>query len=174
MSDEHYDGEPIECWQCYGQGVLAGCFEDTCVCLGHPEDPNDCCAPTRCDVCHGKGGWIHREPAPTPKGREMADLSNATPRPWRVGDFHGEVESTEVRHLAVCDDAFTLGDQPIAAQVCIANAALIVQAVNEREELLAVLRDLLNAIKDDHGERHYRGLFIATEKARAALAKAKG
>lgn len=52
-----YDGEWVECWQCFGNGRLAGCFEDTCVCLGDPEDPDSCCAPDTCDVCLGKCGW---------------------------------------------------------------------------------------------------------------------
>ena len=50
--------EWIECPQCNGDGMLAGCFEDTCVCTGDPEDPFFCCAPSKCDVCRGKGGWV--------------------------------------------------------------------------------------------------------------------
>lgn len=56
MDDD--EGNWIECWQCYGIGKLAGCFEDTC--CGADCDPDDaewCCAPSKCDVCHGKGGW---------------------------------------------------------------------------------------------------------------------
>lgn len=45
----------IECWQCNGIGKIAGCFEDTCVCTGDPDDPEDCCAPRRCDICKGNG-----------------------------------------------------------------------------------------------------------------------
>lgn len=55
------DDEWIECWQCGGNGVLAGCFEDTCCCLGDPNDPDDCCAPKYCDVCRGNGGWTDGE-----------------------------------------------------------------------------------------------------------------
>lgn len=55
---EHIYDDWIECWQCYGQGVLAGCFEDTCCGLDcDPDDPEYCCCPSRCDVCKGKGGW---------------------------------------------------------------------------------------------------------------------
>jgi hypothetical protein len=50
-------GEFVECWQCCGVGLVAGCFEDTCSCLGDPEDALECCAPIACDVCRGKGGW---------------------------------------------------------------------------------------------------------------------
>lgn len=29
MSEAHeYEGPWIECWQCFGQGQLAGCFEE--------------------------------------------------------------------------------------------------------------------------------------------------
>lgn len=28
------------------------------------EDPDDCCAPSRCDVCRGKGGW-NESPQPS-------------------------------------------------------------------------------------------------------------
>lgn len=57
-----YEGLWIECWQCFGIGALAGCFED--ICCGadcDPEDPAFCCAPSRCDICHGKGGWEEKE-----------------------------------------------------------------------------------------------------------------
>lgn len=60
-SDRDWEGESwdewIECDNCGGTGLIAGCFEDTCSCTGDPEDPEDCCAPSRCDVCHGKCGW---------------------------------------------------------------------------------------------------------------------
>jgi hypothetical protein len=52
------EDEWIDCWQCGGVGMTAGCFEDCC--SGADCDPDDaeyCCAPNRCDVCHGKGGW---------------------------------------------------------------------------------------------------------------------
>lgn len=50
--------EHVECWQCSGIGLLAGCFEDCC--SGDdcdPDDPELCCCPSKCDVCNGKGGW---------------------------------------------------------------------------------------------------------------------
>lgn len=53
-----FEAEWIECWQCFGNGTLAGCFEDTCCGADcDPEDPDFCCAPSRCDICNGKGGW---------------------------------------------------------------------------------------------------------------------
>lgn len=56
--EEVYEGPWIECWQCFGKGRLAGCFEDTCCGLNcDPEDPDYCCAPSTCDVCDGAGGW---------------------------------------------------------------------------------------------------------------------
>lgn len=45
-----------DCWQCSGNGRIAGCFEDTCVC-GGDDDPDTCCSPRRCDICRGKGGF---------------------------------------------------------------------------------------------------------------------
>ena len=57
IADELDQSDWVECWQCFGQGQLAGCFEDTCCCTGDPEDPNDCCAPTCCDICKGHGGY---------------------------------------------------------------------------------------------------------------------
>lgn len=56
QTDDFDDGDFVQCWQCFGEGVLAGCYEDTCVCAGDPEDPALCCAPETCDICHGKGG----------------------------------------------------------------------------------------------------------------------
>ena len=55
--DFEYD-DTVECWQCYGVGMVAGCFEDCCSGADcDPEDAEYCCAPSRCDVCNGKGGW---------------------------------------------------------------------------------------------------------------------
>ena len=65
--DPHDDhGDHVDCWQCGGNGNVAGCFEDTCSCTGDPEDPDDCCAPSRCDVCRGKGGWPRPQPEEKP------------------------------------------------------------------------------------------------------------
>ena len=38
MDDNH--GEWVECWQCSGNGNIAGCFEDTCSCMGDPSNPD--------------------------------------------------------------------------------------------------------------------------------------
>ncbi len=56
MEPEPWEFDRSECWQCQGLGILAGCFEDTCCGADcDPEEPEYCCAPQRCDVCHGKG-----------------------------------------------------------------------------------------------------------------------
>lgn len=47
----------VECWNCGGGGVVAGCLEDTCSCGGNPDDLQRCCAPYECSVCKGNGGW---------------------------------------------------------------------------------------------------------------------
>ncbi len=48
----------VECWECGGTGKIAACFEDDCSGADcDPEDPEFCCAPQRCDICKGKGGW---------------------------------------------------------------------------------------------------------------------
>lgn len=52
------DDDMVECWKCSGVGRLPGCFEDCCSGADcDPEDADLCCAPSRCDVCGGKGGW---------------------------------------------------------------------------------------------------------------------
>ena len=60
MDDDDFV-DRVECWKCQGLGKTPGCFEDTCSCLGDPDDAEECCAPNRCDVCGGKGWWP-REP----------------------------------------------------------------------------------------------------------------
>lgn len=47
----------VECWQCGGNGKIAGCFEDCCSC-GADDDPDFCCSPSRCDICKGKGSYV--------------------------------------------------------------------------------------------------------------------
>lgn len=57
------EDETDECWNCGGMGQIAGCFEDCCSGADcDPEDPEYCCAPSRCDVCRGKG-YFQREPS---------------------------------------------------------------------------------------------------------------
>lgn len=38
-----------ECPNCGGEGLVWGCFEDTCVCI---DDDGLGCSPSRCDWCH--------------------------------------------------------------------------------------------------------------------------
>lgn len=46
---EFYDHDQDEtCPNCGGEGLVWGCFEDTCVCV---DDDGLGCAPTRCDWC---------------------------------------------------------------------------------------------------------------------------
>ena len=52
------DLNKVDCWQCGGLGVLAGCCEDCC--SGADCDPEDalmCCSPVGCDLCRGKGAY---------------------------------------------------------------------------------------------------------------------
>lgn len=55
---EYEDQGPwAECPNCGGTGLTAGCFEDCCSGADcDPDDPENCCAPNRCDWCRGKGG----------------------------------------------------------------------------------------------------------------------
>lgn len=62
-----------ECPNCGGTGKIGGCFEDTCVCDGHPEDPDFCCNPRAVEECTLKGQTytecyrvIYRLKEPTP------------------------------------------------------------------------------------------------------------
>ncbi len=71
-----------------------------------------------------------------------ADLSKATPRPWRVGgedDWDG-IEITAASRKGMLEIVFVSVDNVFEAEQR-ANAALIVKAVNERDELIEVLRD---------------------------------
>lgn len=63
MTDVYPDFEPdpIECWNCHGEGRVAGCMVDFCDCGGE-DDPFECCAPSRCDVCGGRGHLRDKEP----------------------------------------------------------------------------------------------------------------
>lgn len=63
------DEVTVECWQCGGTGLLAGCFEDCCSGADcDPDDSENCCAPTRCDICRGKGAY--EVPSNSPAARE--------------------------------------------------------------------------------------------------------
>lgn len=55
-----------ECWNCGGIGLTAGCFEDCCSGADcDPEDAELCCAPSKCDICRGRGGWDEPDRAQT-------------------------------------------------------------------------------------------------------------
>ncbi len=63
--DYDEDGNEVhECWQCGGDGAIAGCFEDCCCGVDcDPESVEYCCAPSRCDVCGGKGNYTVEQPS---------------------------------------------------------------------------------------------------------------
>lgn len=69
------DGNEIhECWQCSGTGSKAGCFEDTCCGMDcDPEEPEYCCAPSRCDICMGKGSYAVIEKAEKTEEISLSD-----------------------------------------------------------------------------------------------------
>lgn len=51
-ADDFEPGDPVECWNCGGEGYVSSCFEEfACV---DPESGCDDCT-RRCDVCKGKG-----------------------------------------------------------------------------------------------------------------------
>lgn len=85
----------------------------------------------------------------------MADLSKATARPWLVHDFTNAISPSYVPspgdvtvscdHPASITVAYMGGSITGSLDEARANAALIVRAVNERDELIAALRELLNA-----------------------------
>ena len=105
----------------------------------------------------------------------MADLSKATPRPWRHDNINEQFSyvSTE-QSLGGGDIATTWG----AAGNADADAALIVRAVNERDELVAALLDMLQLFSKPYPEGYvddgtsYKLAVDIVNRARAALAKA--
>lgn len=105
--------------------------------------------------------------------------ANATPRPWRT--------DTEQRDpLAICADDRP-GELPwLIANVhrsegCEANAALIVRAVNERDGLLAALKnidvEILEAVANEITEFKHSARMgsvrIIAKQIRAAIARAE-
>lgn len=60
---DYFDYAPwTECWECGGEGrVNVGCIDGACLDQDDPHCP-DCSR--RCDVCHGKGGWMEGDPDP--------------------------------------------------------------------------------------------------------------
>lgn len=70
----------------------------------------------------------------------MTDTTKATPRPWRLGDRLPWMVCVDGRVIATTADSRTaasFNDDP-ERQIAHANAALIVEAVNEHDALLAV------------------------------------
>jgi hypothetical protein len=76
MSAEPSPKITVECWQCGGCGLLAGCFEDCCSGADcDPEDAEYCCCPSTCDICNGKGAY--EVPADSAAARDALGLSPA-------------------------------------------------------------------------------------------------
>jgi len=77
----------------------------------------------------------------------MADLSKAAPRPWRLDEMpRGYV--VDATSKKVCDPFWA--DQDGGEE----NAVLIVRAVNEREELIASLRNAVEVIETLNPAKH--------------------
>ncbi len=57
--------EPVNCWQCHGEGGWHDCGEDCCPCLDKEEIDE------RCDECDGKG-WYHSCPSYPHTDEQMA------------------------------------------------------------------------------------------------------
>jgi len=113
-----------------------------------------------------------------------ADLSRATPRPWRYDQFSATLESDVILESGKTDVICTFDAADAPDDEIDANGWLIVAAVNAYDpsrddtaaELRAALRQCLDAL-DDHGEHPGGGSdpecveCRAKERARAALAK---
>jgi len=95
-------------------------------------------------------------------------MSEATPRPWCTGEAEnrGCVYSSDATGsiIAQCD-GFKYA--PRARKEIEANAALIVQAVNAYDDMLAALRAVMAEHRYGYGLR-------CEEQVRAAIAKAEG
>lgn len=101
----------------------------------------------------------------------MADISKATPRPWRCV----QPMALDYRAMLICsaDGASLIGTmqgggphRAIDAVEERANAALVVKAVNERCELLSILRGCIDAFEA------IGNMPVAYSRAVAMLAKA--
>ena len=108
----------------------------------------------------------------------MADLSKATPRPWRYDSDINAIVSYVITDGREEDVICTFDWAEVPDDECDANAALIVKSVNERDELIAALRDCIAAL-EEHGV-HPGGVpdqgcseCAAIVRARAALTRAE-
>jgi len=91
--------------------------------------------------------------------------AGASARPWRNG--HGEIFDAHGNKIAYVRWAGSMSDHTEDDEGC-ANAALIVQAVNSHEALVAALRLALPIIEED--EAYTRtGITSAGEAVREAL-----
>ena len=119
----------------------------------------------------------------------MSEKQEASPRPWRV-DFT-PYQGWKQREGALCDIVAANGQNVYSGPAAfpaltgatyaeaVANAELIVRAVNERDELIAALEGLLarfpeQVTADGTGRIGFTPeLIAAVGTARAALAKAR-
>ena len=113
----------------------------------------------------------------------MTDLSKATPRPWaehgKGGCECGQVFSPDGNAvIAIVQGPTHLGlegpDCVPSSEAQIANAALIVKAVNLHDELVAMLRECVDAFADElHDGRLTSGcdVCVTASKARTLLAE---
>jgi hypothetical protein len=72
--------------------------------------------------------------------------TNPTPRPWTIGE--GKKLRTAIRKVALSGKSFTIATVEGLSEADGANAKLIVQAVNERDALLASHAKLLEICKE--------------------------
>ena len=95
-------------------------------------------------------------------------MAEPTPRPWRT---HGTVivsmTGDSDAPLAECNSHW------VSAPTCLANATLIVRAVNAHDDLVAAVKGLIDVI-DGAADRFALSILSieVKKKARAALAKA--
>lgn len=79
-----------------------------------------------------------------------ATTQNTTPRPWQV--LAGSDGSVSIEHTLSGNTIATLDADNADRHINIADAALIVQAVNEREALLAFVAGVRETLCDEDGE----------------------
>ena len=96
----------------------------------------------------------------------MTTKQERTPGPWRVED--GTIMAGSLEVAALCDDFdwFTPNHE--------ANASHIVHCVNTYDEIVGALEDVIAEFGSFDPYMHTPASAAAMERARAALAKAKG
>lgn len=109
----------------------------------------------------------------------MSDATaNASPRPWRVEDpFPGQRETKRQHGFREYADVLDRNGIYIAQNLPPETAALIVDAVNERDRLRDIVRRLLPSIRRDiaqcNGPKQAPRLAALPDEARAAIGEGK-